>query len=144
MLRKMQKGPTRPFCQLLNVFTVFQMANWPQNWRFCIFDLHFAKYLPIIANFRASTTYICLAKFISCIFSHVQPFNLPIYGLTVFQMSNWPQNLRFCIFDLHFAQNVSLLQLSEPLQPTYVMKSTFLKFFSLWNHLICPFQDLLW
>ena len=37
-----------------------------------------------------------------------QPFFQFIYGFTVFQMENLPQNEWFCIFDLLFAQIVAL------------------------------------
>ena len=146
------------------------MENWPQNLRFCIFDLHFAQFLgflqlsellqptmlwkvhflqclvgitifsvhlwiyripngklaskltilyflppfspkfSLFATSRASTTYLCLAN---CEFGmglFVKPFFLSIYVFTVFQMAHWwPQNRRFCIVYLHFAQKVALL-----------------------------------
>ena len=36
------------------------MTNWPQNWRFCIFDLIFTQNSAFFATFKATTTYLLL------------------------------------------------------------------------------------
>ena len=60
------------------------------------------RFGPFAAS-RAPTTYLCLVKYICGIVLFAQPRVESIYGFTVFHMENWPQNGRFCIFDLHFA-----------------------------------------
>ena len=82
------------------------MANWSQRLTILYFWPPFGSKFGHYWNFRASTTYICLATRIFGIFSFVKPFILSIYGFTVFRMANLPEHLRFCILDLHFAQNM--------------------------------------
>ena len=79
-------------------FTVFQMENWPQNWRFCILLPKFYPKFALFACLRAPTTQLCLSKYMFGIVLFAQPFFPSIYWFTVFQMENWPQNWRFCIF----------------------------------------------
>ena len=98
----------QPLFQSIYWVTVFQMENGPQNLWFRIFYLHFAKILELFTALRASTTYRYLAKYSFGIVSFVQPFSLVILIVTVFQIKNWPQNWRFCIFDHHFAQMLAL------------------------------------
>lgn len=114
--------------------TVFQMVNWPQNLRFCIFDLQFAQHLTIFAHFWEFISYLCLKKCIDYIVSFVKAFVLSIYVFIVFQMSTWHQNLRVCILDLHFAQNVALFTAFRD-SITYLCHEKYiLVLFSLWNH----------
>ena len=98
---------------------MFQLENWPQNWRFCIFDLHFAQILALFSASRAPTTHLCLRKYIFGIVLFAQPFFPCIYGVTVFQMENWPQNWWFCIFDLHLAYRGFWANLTKALPPIF-------------------------
>ena len=92
----------RPFALSMYGFLMFPMANWPQNLRYCIFDLHFAQKWPFFATSRASETYLYLAKCIFVMVLFVRLFVLSIYAFLMLQMTNWPQNLWFYIFDPHF------------------------------------------
>ena len=53
-------------------------------------------------------TYLCVPKYMFGITLYPQQFSKSIYGFTVLQTENWPRNLRYCIFDLNFAQILSL------------------------------------
>ena len=83
----------QPVLQPSYGFTVFPMENWPQICQVCIFYLHFAQIFTIFADFRASTIYLCLAKYILGIVLFSQLFVQSIYGVTVLQMEMWHQNL---------------------------------------------------
>ena len=98
----------QPFVQSIYGVTAFQMKNWPQNWRFCIFDHNFVQILTLFAALTAPTTHLCLRKYSFGIVLCAQPFVQSIYWVTAFQIENWPQNWWFCIFDLHFDQIMAL------------------------------------
>ena len=118
------------------------MENWPENWRFCIFGLDFAQILALFAALIALTTHLCLTKYIFCIVFFAQLFFQSNYGFTALQMENWPQNLRFCIFYLHFAQILAFFHLSELLWPICALESAILVFCYLQNYVFCPFKHL--
>ena len=82
----------QPFVQFIYGFTVFQKENWPQNWRFCIFDLHFAQVLALFPALIAPTTHVLIRKHILGIVLLAQPFFQSIYGFTVLQMKHWSQS----------------------------------------------------
>ena len=48
--------------------TVHQMQNWTQNWRFCFWPpsltFIFTQILALLANVGASTTYLCIERWI--------------------------------------------------------------------------------
>ena len=82
----------QPFLSIYGV-TVFQMENLPRNGRFCTFDLHFGQIVNLFAALKDPSTYLCRrVKYISSIVLFAQTPFWSIYGVTVFQIENWPQN----------------------------------------------------
>ena len=113
--------PAKPLLQSIYGLTVLQMENWPQNLHFCIFDLHFGHILPLFASLRAPTAIIYLRKHLFDIILSAKPLLQSIYGFTVFQMENWPQNLPFSVFDHHFGHFRSGLHFCHPINIRYEM-----------------------
>ena len=85
------------------IYTVSN-GNWPRNWRFYIFLTKFCPNFAIFAYFKSPTANLCLSNYSFGIVLFAQPLFHSIYGFTVFQMENWLQNWRFCVFDLNFTQ----------------------------------------
>ncbi len=96
----------------------------------------------LFARLRAPTTHLCLSKYMFGIVLFAQPFFQSIYGFTVFQIENWPQNWRFCIFYLNFTQILPFLHVWERLRPTYALQSTLLVLHCFHNHLFRTFMHL--
>ena len=71
--------------------------------------LSFCQNVAPFADVRVRTIHLHLSKYIFGIVLFAQPFFPSIYGFTVFQMENWPQNWRFCIVDLNFTQILPFL-----------------------------------
>ena len=94
------------------------------------FCLNFA----LFAYLRSPTAHLCLSKYIFGIVLFAQPFFQSIYGFTVYQMENWPQNWRFCIFDLNFTQFLHFLHVWERLRPTFTLQSLLSVLHCLHNH----------
>ena len=112
-------------------FTVLHMENWPQNCRFCIFDLNFAQILALSACLGAPTAHLWITKYRFSIVLFAQPVFQSSSGFTVFQMENWSQNWPFCTFDLNFTQILPFLHVWELIRHTYAFESTFMILFFL-------------
>ena len=85
-----------------SIYGVYNVPNGKLASEFMIMDflLSFCQHFAPFADVRVCTTRLHLSKYIFHIVLFSQPFFHPICGFAVFQMGNWPQNWRFCIFDL--------------------------------------------
>ena len=98
-----------------SIYGVYNVPNVKLASKFMIMYLllSFCQNFAPFADVRVRTIRLHLSKYIFGIVLFAEPFFQSIYGFTVFQMENWPQNWRFCIFELHFAQILYLFIVSE-------------------------------
>ena len=93
-------------------FSVYHMKNWPIDF---VFLPQFYTYSALVTCFQSTydtdDTYDKLVPFKVhfwyCIICST--FFPTIYGFIVSEMENWPQNCRFCIFDLNFTKILPFL-----------------------------------
>ena len=89
------------FCPFMDL----HCFKWKIGIKICDF-VFLTKILPkfflnfaLFAYLRSPTAHLCLSKYIFGIVLFAQLLFQSIYGFTEFQIENWLQNWRFCVFD---------------------------------------------
>ena len=75
------------------------MANWPKNWRFCIFYLHFAHNMALLHLFEHRYPYLALQSKFLVLFCLCNHLFCPFINV---QCSKWQIGFKIYIFYLHF------------------------------------------
>ena len=98
------------------------LINWPFRKKSQTFILpSFGLFWSFHGSYDLSVSWKVHFCIVFCMHNHFLKSFVKLW-----KMGNWPQNLRFCIFDLHFPQILALLQLLERLRPPiYALQSTY-------------------